>query len=229
LHLRGPIKVEGLVDCKVRGGSRPLGRMRTSPTARGFLMFADCRRFCPPLDVVLPRGKYVHWVRPNRNSTGVRASGRSHRGGWEVRWRHISGRRRARPFASEDAARAFDDALGEGQPPPHAARTPPAAAAAAASTRIARPRQRWRFVYRRSDGTQTSKRGFTSERTARDVRRCWSSRLSAASCDIPGRRSAATGSAGWQGGSPTSSPEPGPLRNQRPQAAAAGVRQPIPG
>lgn len=30
---------------------------------------------------------------------------------------------------------------------------------------------RWRFVYRRSDGTQTSKRGFTSERAARDARR----------------------------------------------------------
>jgi hypothetical protein len=30
---------------------------------------------------------------------------------------------------------------------------------------------RWRFVARRSDGTQTSKRGFTSERAARDARR----------------------------------------------------------
>ena len=30
---------------------------------------------------------------------------------------------------------------------------------------------RWRFVYRRSDGAQTSKRGFASERTARDARR----------------------------------------------------------
>lgn len=30
---------------------------------------------------------------------------------------------------------------------------------------------RWRFVYRRSDGSQTSKRGYTSERAARDARR----------------------------------------------------------
>jgi integrase len=30
---------------------------------------------------------------------------------------------------------------------------------------------RWRFVYRRSDGTQTTKRGFASERAARDARR----------------------------------------------------------
>ncbi len=30
---------------------------------------------------------------------------------------------------------------------------------------------RWRFVYRRSDGTQTSKRGFSSQRAARDARR----------------------------------------------------------
>jgi hypothetical protein len=30
---------------------------------------------------------------------------------------------------------------------------------------------RGRFVYRRSDGTQTSRRAFTSERGARDARR----------------------------------------------------------
>ena len=30
---------------------------------------------------------------------------------------------------------------------------------------------RWRFVYRRTDGTQTTKRGFLSERAARDARR----------------------------------------------------------
>jgi Phage integrase, N-terminal SAM-like domain len=30
---------------------------------------------------------------------------------------------------------------------------------------------RWRFVYRRSDGTQTTKRGFSSQRAARDARR----------------------------------------------------------
>jgi hypothetical protein len=30
---------------------------------------------------------------------------------------------------------------------------------------------RWRFVFRRSDGTQTSRRGFTSERAARNARR----------------------------------------------------------
>ena len=33
------------------------------------------------------------------------------------------------------------------------------------------PTLRWRFVFRRSDGTQTSKRGFTGERAARDGRR----------------------------------------------------------
>jgi hypothetical protein len=30
---------------------------------------------------------------------------------------------------------------------------------------------RWRFVYRRSDGTHTTKRGFASERAATDARR----------------------------------------------------------
>ena len=54
--------------------------------------------------------------------------------------------------------------------PAPAVPTPPGRAAA--STRTPRASGgRWRFVYRRSDGTQTTKRGFTSERAARDARR----------------------------------------------------------
>ena len=96
---------------------------------------------------------------------------RQHRGGWEVRWRDGSGRQRARRFASEEAARAFDEALAEVSP---AARRPETArhgrSGGVYSYRTAEG-VRWRFVFRRSDGTQTSKRGFTSERAARSARR----------------------------------------------------------
>src|ERR1039458_3383995 len=66
------------------------------------------RWFRPAVDVLLSRGKYVHSVRPSGlrdNGVDVRVSASFHRGGWEVRWRDASGRRRARRFATEDAAR----------------------------------------------------------------------------------------------------------------------------
>lgn len=126
------------------------------------------------VDVLLSRDKYVHQVRPSAvrdSSPDVRVSASFHKGGWEVRWRDASGRRRARRFASEEAARAFDDALAEVSP---AARRPDTArhgrSGGVYSYRTA-DGVRWRFVYRRSDGTQTTKRGFASERAARDARR----------------------------------------------------------
>jgi hypothetical protein len=109
------------------------------------------------------------WVR--RNAAWVRVSIREHRGGWEVRWRDAAGRNRAKRFASEEAAQEYDAALSELSP----------AARRFDTARFGRgggvyPYEtgrgiRWRFVYRRSDGTQTSKRGFASERAARDARR----------------------------------------------------------
>jgi integrase len=96
---------------------------------------------------------------------------RLRRGGWEVRWRDAEGRQRARRFPSEDAARVFDQALAEVSP---ASRRPDTArhgrSGGVYSYRTA-DGVRWRFVYRRSDGTQTTKRGFASERAARDARR----------------------------------------------------------
>ena len=106
---------------------------------------------------------------------------RLHRGGWEVRWRDAAGRQRARRFPSEDAARAFDEAIAE-VPPPRAKQTPPATDAAAVSTPTARPT---RSVYRRSDGTQTTKRGFASERAARDASRRLIERAPAALFTMP--------------------------------------------
>jgi hypothetical protein len=41
---------------------------------------------------------------------------RQDRGAWEVRWRDGSGTRRAKRFSSEQAARAYDEALREVSP-----------------------------------------------------------------------------------------------------------------
>src|SRR5450755_11258 len=96
---------------------------------------------------------------------------RLHRGGWEVRWRDAAGRQRARRFASEDAARAFDDAIAEVSPAGRQADTTRHGRRGGVYSYRTANAVRWRFVYRRSDGTQTTKRGFASERAARDARR----------------------------------------------------------
>ena len=73
--------------------------------------------------VLSSRDKYPHSYPHPGNSLRVRAnelwarmSVRLPRGGWEVRWRDATGCQRARPFQSEEAARAFDEALAEVSP-----------------------------------------------------------------------------------------------------------------
>jgi integrase len=162
----------------VRGGSSPLGRTGKAPHSGAFCCPGRLSTHRPRLWVLLPRGNKQQsyppsgnglWVRGNK--PWVRVSVRQHRGGWEVRWRDGSGRQRARRFASEEAARAVDEALAEVSP---AARRPETArhgrSGGVYSYRTAEG-VRWRFVFRRRDGTQTSKRGFTSERAARSARR----------------------------------------------------------
>jgi integrase len=96
---------------------------------------------------------------------------RLHRGGWEVRWRDAAGRQRARRFPSEDAARAFDEAIAEVSPAARQADTARHGRSGGVYSYRTADAVRWRFVYRRSDGTQTTKRGFASERAARDASR----------------------------------------------------------
>ena len=73
---------------------------------------------------------------------------------------------------AEDSARAFDEAIAEVSPTARAAETARHGRSGGVySYPTAAGAVRWRFVYRRSDGTQTTKRGFTSERAARDARR----------------------------------------------------------
>jgi integrase len=91
------------------------------------------------------------------------------RGGWEVRWLDGSGRKRAKRFKDEQAARGFDEALAEVSPSDRRADT--AVHGSQGSVYPYRTAQgtRWRYVVRRSDGKQTSKRGFTSPRAAREA------------------------------------------------------------
>ena len=107
------------MDFMVRGGSSPLGRTGKAPHSGAFL--CPRGRVCirPMVDVTLSRDKYVHRVRPfgaRDNTVSVPMSVSFNRGGWEVRWRDSDGRRRARRFAAEEAARAFDEALAEVSP-----------------------------------------------------------------------------------------------------------------
>ncbi len=96
---------------------------------------------------------------------------RWHRGGWEVRWHDETGRRRAKRFADERAAHSFDDAVHEVD---RGERRP---GKAAYGTRggvyeyETAQGTRWRYLLRRSDGRQTTKRGFTSPTAARTAYR----------------------------------------------------------
>jgi integrase len=87
---------------------------------------------------------------------------------WVVRWRE-DGRNRSRRFPSLEAAEAFDAA---------GRRSPAVAVPVAAASRGdgiyaygTRAGVRFRFVFRQSDGTMSSRRGFTSRRAAADARR----------------------------------------------------------
>jgi integrase len=99
------------------------------------------------------------------------------RGGWEVRWRDASGRKRAKRFKDEAAALAFDEALGEVRPAERRADTAVHGSQGNVYPYATAQGTRWRFVARRSDGKQTSKRGFTSPRAAREACRRFVERI----------------------------------------------------
>ncbi len=88
------------------------------------------------------------------------------RGGWEVRWLDGSGRKRAKRFKDAQAARAFDEALGEVSPAERRADTAVHGSQGGVYPYSTAQGTRWRYVVRRNDGKQTSKRGFTSRRAA---------------------------------------------------------------
>ena len=147
------------------------GALEKPPLGQAFWGSRVRSGFCPGVWVPLPRGKYPHSYPPLATRCGYTLSVRFYRGGWETRWRDVSGRGRSRRFPSEDAARAFDEAIAEVSPAARRADTVRHGRCDGVYSYHAAGGVRWRFVYRRSDGTQTSRRGFTSERAARDARR----------------------------------------------------------
>ena len=91
------------------------------------------------------------------------------RGSWLVRWRDGDGRQRGRRFPSEDAARAFDAGLRE--VPPRERRSSNKKPAGGIYPYPTKYGTRWYFKARDSGGRQMTKRGFTSERSARNAKR----------------------------------------------------------
>jgi integrase len=90
------------------------------------------------------------------------------KGSWEVRWRDATGRQRSRRFRSEEAAQEFDASIHDHGATERRRADPGDGGVYPYDTRAG---TRWRYVMRRSDGSMTSKRGFPSERAARDARR----------------------------------------------------------
>lgn len=91
----------------------------------------------------------------------------SHRQRYVVRWRE-EGRNRARRFRTDDQAEAFDAAM-RSAPPPQVAM--PAAAGDGIHVDTTKAGVRYRYVFRQSDGTLSSRRGFTSRQAATIARR----------------------------------------------------------
>jgi hypothetical protein len=89
---------------------------------------------------------------------------------WRVRWRE-DGKQRSRRFASEAQAVAFDSARAR----PQASSPAPALTTHAEGDAIyayaTKTGTRYRFVFRQSDGSLSSRRGFTSRRAAATARR----------------------------------------------------------
>jgi integrase len=90
------------------------------------------------------------------------------KGAWEVRWRGANGRQRSRRFRSEEAAREFDESIHEVE---ISARRQSYGGGGGVYPYETAAGTRWRCAVRRSDGSFTSKRGFTSKKAAIDARR----------------------------------------------------------
>jgi hypothetical protein len=80
----------------------------------------------------------------------------------------LDARQRARSFRNEEAAQAFDESMLALAPSERRAEHGSSGGVYGYQTGAGR---RWRCAYKRSDGTWTSKRGFTSKRAASEARR----------------------------------------------------------
>jgi integrase len=92
------------------------------------------------------------------------------KGRYEVRWRDNSGRHRSKRFRDEDAAREFDASIHDHDVVERSRSRRHGQNGGVYPYEISTG-TRWRYVTRRSDGSLTSKRGFSSESAARTARR----------------------------------------------------------
>jgi integrase len=92
------------------------------------------------------------------------------RGKWEVRWRDATGRQRSRRFGSEEVADEFDKSIHDHELVERRRESKHGRSGGVYPYETASG-TKWRYVARRSDGSLTSKRGFTSETAARTARR----------------------------------------------------------
>lgn len=90
---------------------------------------------------------------------------------WEVRWRDAEGRHRSKRFRSEEAAKEFDESIHDHDVAERGNASQNKQGSGGVYPYKTSTGTKWRYVIRRSDGTLTSKRGFSSERAARDARR----------------------------------------------------------
>lgn len=92
------------------------------------------------------------------------------KGKWEVRWRDATGRQRSRRFGTEEAAEEFDAAVHDDDLSERR-RTSQHGRSGGVYPYETASGTKWRCAYKRSDGSFTSKRGFSSETAARTARR----------------------------------------------------------
>ncbi|HEY7961291.1 MAG TPA: hypothetical protein VID29_05150, partial [Solirubrobacteraceae bacterium] len=89
------------------------------------------------------------------------------KGAWEVRWRDANGTQRSRRFKEKDLAQAFDEALSSVDRSERRKNSAGYGSQGSVYPYSTAQGTRWRYVARRSDGSQTTKRGFTSATAAR--------------------------------------------------------------
>ena len=184
------------MDRMVRGGSSPLERMEKALEMRGFLVFGRLSRLVPVRVHLFSRENNAHVSAHLCRRGALAMSVQANREHWVVRWRDEHGQQCGRRFDSEDAAREFDETLGELAPKERrASRGRRSAGVYAYSTASG---TRWYFKARGTAGMQVTRRGFTSERAARDAKRRLVERWSVARCATRACPLASISSGGWR-------------------------------
>ena len=98
------------MDCMVRGGSSPLGRIEKALLGGDFSAWQVRPSAILRSARIVATDKSEHFSEHPRCAGGLVSYSRA-KGGWEVRWRDGSGHQRSRRFRSEEAAAEFDASI----------------------------------------------------------------------------------------------------------------------